>query len=291
MTTLQTLDPVAAKTLDTRVQAPSIDAHAAEVEEAAGNKGILMHKLVEAAKAFAAAEDSMSKSVVAGLVVAITFLIKLPSKIRPKYTEIQDTICTAMGRTQPKRTFVKNPDETYSSRFGKKSAYKQQATPWVDMARWEIGQYTKQEQAHQERTAGWTPDSTINGVKYTSPVSALQAGIAWSTVHTCFRNTLRPAFVDLAALPDKAQEKHARDFVLKGKTGSIQLAVRIKKDDLVVKARTPVLGNAALTHGAVIALLGGLSGPVTQRRYDELSAAMLLVKPFKLDSDGVEPKA
>lgn len=285
-TKLQEIDPQAAKTLAGPAQAPNLESKAAVAEEAEGNKGILMHKLVEAAKAVAAAEDSMSKTVYAALVTAITFVIKLPVKIRPKYTEIQDTIVTAMGRTQPRRTFVKNPDETFASRFGTKAAYKQQATPFVDMARWEIGQYTKQEEAHKLREGEkWSSIVTIRGEKYTSPVAALSAGVAWSTVHTCFRNNLRPAFLDLSILPEKMQEKHGREHAQKGKKGAIMVSLRVTKNGEVVKARTPVLGNAALTHGVVLGLLGGLSGSVTPRRFSELQAALELIKPND------EPKA
>lgn len=278
-TTIQTLDPEAAKVLQTKLQTPSIDAASKVTEEAEGNKGVLFHKLIEAATAFAKAEDSMSKVLGANFVLAITHLIRLPEKIRPKYTEIQDTVVTAMGRTLPGRTFVKNPEETFSSRFSKKPVYRQKVTPWIDMARWEIGQYTKQEQAHQTREAGWKQEVKYFDQVYTSPVSMLQAGVAWTTVHTSFRNNLRPAFLDLSVLPEKVAERHGKDYALKGKKGAIMIPMRITKDQQVVKTRTPALGNAALTHGIVMGLLGSLSGPVTQRRYDELQAALLLVKP------------
>ena len=280
MATLQELDPKTATILATRVLAPRLDAEAKVDDEAQGNKGILMHKLIEAAKNWAQGEDSLSKVLGATLVVCISHLIKLPSKIHPKYADIAAQITTAMGRTLPVRAFVKNPDETFAERFGTTPAYKQAATRWVDMARWEINEFTKQEQKHQARVPGWTMEVKHYGDTYTSPVSMLQAGVAYTTVHQAFRNILRPPFIDLSELPDKVAEKHARAHVLKGTKGSIQIPLRGPgKDGQIVKTRTPVLGNAPLTHGAVLALLGGLSGPVTQRRYDELQAAMLLGKP------------
>lgn len=270
------IDPAAAKQLDTKLQAPTLAGAEAISVEAEGNKGVLMQRMIKAAELFANAEDSLSKGLGADLVLTIVPLIRLPEKIRPKYAEIDESLCTAMRRTTPSRQWVKNPDETFSERFGTKPAYKQGATRWVDMARWENGQYTKQEQKHQERVQGWKMEAVIYGTPYTSPVSALRAGIAYTTVHTHFRNILRPTFVDLSVLSDKVQEKLAADAV---QADALKVPMRIEKDGQIVKTRTKVLGNAALTHGAVKALLGGMKGATTQRRYDELVACLLLVKP------------
>jgi hypothetical protein len=46
-----------------------------------------------------------------------------------------------------------------------------------------------------------------------------------------------------------------------------------------VKGRHAVIGNPALTHGVVMALLQALPGSITQRRYDALQAQLLLLKP------------
>ena len=256
--------------------AATIEKQSAIVVEAEGNKGILMQRLVEAAKKYAAAEDSLTKSLGADLVLSIVPLMKLPVKIRPKYAAIAEQITLGMGRGDiVARTQVRLPDESLKDRGAKAPAYKQQATRWVNMARWEAQLYNKAETKHQERNPGWKVEVKHNGTTYDSPVTMLRAGVAYSTVHQAFRNIMQPAFVDFSTMSERATEKAAQDAA-----GKLSVSIRTVNDDGdVVKGKQPIVGSAPLTFGAIKGLLSGLKAPLSQKRYDELIEALLLVKP------------
>lgn len=261
-----------------KLQAPTIAAQAAVVEEADGNKAALFQRLVTAAKAFAQAEDSLSKGLAADMVLAIVPLLKLPTKARPKYAAIAEQITLAMGRGDiSARTVAKLPDETLKDRFAGKPAYKQAATRWVNLARYEALMFNKAEQKHQERTNNWSMTVHYNGQQYDSPVTMLRAGVAYTTVHQAFRNVCAPTFIDFSVMDGKATEKAARE-------ASKKLTVKIRtvndKGD-VVKGSVPIAGSAPLTHGAIIGLLSELKAPLSQKRFDELTAALVLVAPVQ----------
>lgn len=272
--TTQVTDATKGATLQTN--AAVIEKQSAIVVEAEGNKGILMQRLVEAAKKFAAAEDSLTKSLGADMVLAIVPLMKLPVKIRPKYAAIAEQITLGMGRGDiAARTQVRLPDESLKDRFGKGASYKQAATRWVNLARWEAQLYNKAEAKHQERNPGWKCSVTHNGQTYDSPVTMLRAGVAYSTVHQAFRNIMQPTFIDFSAMSERATEKAAQDAA-----GKLSVSIRTVNDDGdVVKGKQPISGSAPLTFGAIKGLLSGLKAPLSQKRYDELYEALILVKP------------
>lgn len=253
--TLVQIDPQAAHVLDVKTQAQSqINPTIALAQEAGDIKVVAVTKMQEAFKALGKAEDSVSKSLLADAVQSIIPVLGLPEKIRPKYTVIADLINSAMGRYVANMTQVRLPDGELQMREPKgkvKNAYRQQATPYVKLARWEAGMWTKPEKNHRARNPQQAVEITYHGEKYTSPVSALKGGVPYMTAYRLFNNVISPTFVDFAKIPASKSIEAGKKQATR-----IKVVTRVKDDDgKLVKASDKAAGNQSLTVGVILGLL------------------------------------
>lgn len=245
--------------------------------EAVGIKAAAMQVMVAAFKKLAEAEDSLSKGSIADAILSIIPVIGLPEEVRPTHAKIAEAILGALGRDVRSAQMVRLPDGATEIRLGNVNGYRQFATRYIDIARWESGMWSKAECKHRdERCNGELAlPVMIGGTAYQSPVEAIRNGQYFTTVHRLFKNALTPSFLDL-------EDVDAAKTETLGKTAVKQFKAPIRghdKDGKLKKTRVPVAGNAAMTHGAILALLAGLKTNMTQKRWDELQAALLQVQP------------
>ena len=248
------------------------------VEEADALKGAVVQRMVGAFKALAVAENTLSVGLLADAVMSIVPVLSLPTDNRPSYAKIGELILAAQGRSAYARKTFRLPDGEMDVRADKKNALKQYATPFVTLARWEAGMFTKAEKDHRQRMgAQFQSEIQYQGEKYSSPISAPRAGVPYSTAFREFRNLFSPSFTDLVGIPQSKTRAVAKKAVESLK-GTVR---KVNDDGDQVKVRTPVLGQHELTTGAIIALLEGLGEPLSESRYDEIEAALLKVQPVQ----------
>lgn len=267
------------KPSDVTTQAATIiTPKAAEADEARQLTGTTMSRMRAAWAAVGKAEDSISKDLLAVAVESIIPVLSLPEAIRPKYAAIAEEIVKAQGREVHARDLVRNPDDALKVRSKKPNAYRQYATPYVAMARWEAGMFTKPEREHLDRVKDmpeFRQEISYNGEKFSSPVSALKGGVPAWTVYREFRNIFSPNFSDFTKIPATKSQSLA-----KAKMKSLKVTIRqIDESGDPVKKSVAVLGQHELSTGAILALLEGLGAPLSQSRYEVLVAALEAVKP------------
>lgn len=278
MTTLVQIDPQAAHVLDVHTQAESqINPTIAAAQEAGDIKVVAVTRMQEAFKSLGKAEDSVSKGLLADAVQSIIPVLGLPEKIRPKYTVIADLINAAMGRFVVSMHQVRLPDGELKMREPKgkvKNAYRQQATPYVKLARWEAGMWTKPEKNHRLRNPQQVVEITYHGEKYTSPVSALKGGVPYMTAYRLFNNLISPTFTDFAKIPSSKSIEAGKKQAAK-----IKVVTRVKDDDgNIVKASDKAAGNQSLTVGIILGLLDE-APEFTPSNASKLAAALILKTP------------
>jgi hypothetical protein len=245
--------------------------------ESAGIAATAVQHMMEQYKRLSEAENSLSKGSIADAITSIIPVIGLPEESRPTQAKIAEYILTAQGRDVRAVQVVKLPDGEVEYRPGKSNAYRQLVTRHIDLARWEAGMWSKAEQKYRDEQCGGELAIPVNidGVAYTSPIDAIRAGQYFTTVHRLFKNALSPSFQDLGDVEAAKTEKLGRDSVK-----AFKAPIRGRdKDGKLKKARVPVAGNAAMTHGAILGLLVGLKTSMTQKRWDELQAELLKVQP------------
>jgi hypothetical protein len=236
-----------------------------------------MNIMTTAFKRLAEAEDSLSKGSVADAILSIIPVIGLPEEVRPTYAKVSEAILSALGRDVRSAQLVKLPGGETEVRLGNVNGYRQFATRYIDLARWESGQWSKSECKHRDERCGGklALPVMIGGTAYESPVEAIRSGQFFTTVHRLFKNALTPSFLDLEDI-DAAKTESL------GKSAVKQFKAPIRghdKDGKLKKTRVAVAGNAAMTHGAILALLSGLKASMSQKRWDELQAALIQVQP------------
>jgi hypothetical protein len=269
------VDPQAAATLAGPVQgsqyiAPNADAHS----EAEDLKRSVVVRMQAAWMAVGKAEDALGKGLLADAVASIVPVLGLPSKNRPKYAKIAELILGAMGREAHVSIQIGLPDGTFETRTNKVNAYRQFATPYVTMARWEAGMYNKAEAAHAARNPGLKRAISYKGESYTSPVAALKGGVPpW----TCFRefgNVIAPKFVDLSKVHASKAEGLGR-----AQAAKVKVAIREHNDDgKLVKSSAPVAGHQVLTTGLILGLIDK-APEFSQSNFDKINAALLTRQP------------
>lgn len=271
------LDPAAAHTLAGPVQSSQVLApHADEVAEADGLRKRVVDVMLAAWMALGKAEASLSKGLIADAVQSIIPVLSLPADQRPKYATLSAMILKAKGQEVFDVKVVRLADGSLDYRMGKTNAYKQKATPYVSMARWEAGLWTKPEQKHQERMGdAFKAKITYGNEVYTSPVAALKDGVPEWTVYRLFKNAIAPSFLDLSDL-------HGSKSETLGKQQAKKIKVPFRKindEGVAVKVTAPVAGNQALTVGLITGLLEQFKAPMSQSNIDKIDAALIKVRP------------
>lgn len=269
------VDVEAAKLLAGPVQAPKVDAMAEIVEVADDVRKNAIVRMTEAWKAVAVAEESLVKGLIGDAVAAIVGVLALPTTIRPKYAKIAELILSAMGRSVHGSTVVKLPDGTEEVRTSKVNAYRQYATPYVTLARWEAGLFNKAETEYLNAHPSVKRQIVYKNEVYTSPVAALKSGVPAITAFRSFRNVFQTKVADLGDLHGSKSESLGKDHAKK-----ISVPYRVTNDEgKVVKTRTKVAGNQSMTVGMILGLLGEFKAPFSQQSFDKLTAAVAKVAP------------
>lgn len=269
------VDKDAAKLQQGPQQAPKIDAEAKLVEVSDDIRKNAIVKMTEAWKAVATAEDSLSKGLIGDAVASIVNVLSLPTTIRPKYAKIAELILSAMGRTVHGQQVVKLPDGSEEVRASKVNAYRQYATPYVTLARWEAGLFNKAETEYLTAHPQVKKQIVYKNEVYTSPVAALKAGVPPITAFRSFRNVFQSKVQDLGDLHGSKSESLGKDHAKK-----ISVPYRVTNDEgKVVKTRTKIAGNQSMTVGMILGLLGEFKAPFSQANYDKISAALVKVAP------------
>jgi hypothetical protein len=272
MSNLILIDPEAAATLDVDSNSTVLEGQATVVDEADALKAHLLVEMANKFKALAVVEASLAKGLMADAVQAVVNVIRLPNK--PKYATIAGLIVKAMGREAYAQNQVKMPDETMEYRTGKQNVYRQYATPFVAMARWDAGMWTKPEIDHRDRNPALEVRIMYQGQSFTSPIEALRAGVPWSTCYRSFRNVIAPGWSDLSVLDTAKTEKLARDNAKNIAKPKLKITMLVHSEDGTPKrGQVPIKGHGALTTGTILGLLDGAK--LSQSQCDKISAAII----------------
>lgn len=270
-------DPQAARTQDAKTQAETkIDPTIKVAQEAGDIRTSVVTRMIELWKAVGRGEDSLSKGLIADAVAGIIPVLGLPEKIRPKYATIGDMILEARGRHVVAMSQYKLPDGSMEMRPPKQkkpNAYRQQATPYVAMARWEAGLWNAAEKKHRDRNPGLKVQITHNNELYTSPVAAMKAGVAPLTVYRLFANVVSPRFVDTSKMFGTKAEGLGKQQAKK-----VKVKYRTVEDGKVEVSATPVAGNRDLTVGMILGLLDE-TPEFSNTQFDKLNVALEAKRP------------
>lgn len=277
-------DAAAAKLQDFHTSTDgAINSHVAEVLEADGLRETLITRMTTAFKALAVSEDSLSKGLVADAVQSVANVLGLPESNRPKYAKIAELILRAQGRDVRAASQVKLSDETLETRTSKSNVYRQYATPFVALARWEQQQYTKGEIAHLDRNPNLARQIVYGNQVFTSPILALKDGVPYSTCYRLFRNVFAPSYSDLSGLDTEKNERVAVRMA-KEKNGRYlgrhKIVILGKTDEGAEKRATvPVTTMSSLVVGTIIGLVEAWNKPLNKGQFDRIQAALALVAP------------
>lgn len=255
---------------------PSTDAgRVAEVLEADGLRATLMERMLAKFRELGKAEDSLSKGLIADCVQSLANVFGLPEGNRPKYAKVADLILSAMGRDVRAVSQVRLQDETLENRTAKVNGYKQYATPFIALARWECGLFTKPELKHFERNPDAVRQITYDNTVFASPLEGLRGGVPVTTCYRLFRNVIAPSYMDLSVL-----DTTKTIAVGKASAKKHKVTMMVTDDDGRQKRGTvKVTEVASLTVGTIIGLLEAWKKPVTQSMYDQITAAMVYIAP------------
>ncbi len=256
---------------------PTVNAQAALIESAdmlREKAGVAMD---DVATQLAEANRRTNSTLVADLIAAIAEFLRYSDRKPGLYRAIAERILMRMGYSVKRVTVTKSKDGTLSAAPGKVDAYRQYATRYIDMARWQLRDvwFTKGEMKAMEflgRTE-FPASVTIAGVEYTGPVQALRDGIPYTRVHLEFKNHFNPGRNDLTDIPAHKVEAVGRASV---KTFKVTVL-----DASKTKSKARVIDSIPLAFGAMLGLADALAkgAPLSDKRLAELDVAFAKLRP------------